>query len=226
MNRNGELVNGEYYHIYNRGSEKRIVFSDKSDYKRAISLISYYQYLNPPVKYSFFIRFPSDEQSIITNKLSIKNSVLITIVAYCLMPNHFHLILKQNTDSGISKFMSNFQNSYTKYYNTKHDRVGPLFQGAYKLVRIENDEHMVHLSRYIHLNPVTSFVIKPDHLFRYQWSSVNEYVSETQSENGLCDKKLILSHFSDSNKYSTFLTEYIDITQELHALKKLIFDES
>ena len=83
------------------------------------------------------------------------------------MPNHFHLLLKQTIDNGISHFLSKFTNSYTKYFNTKYNRVGPVFQGVFKSVHIESDEQLMHLSRYIHLNPVVSAVVEKQNLLSY-----------------------------------------------------------
>lgn len=84
----------------------------------------------------------------------------LEIISYCLMPNHFHLLVKQVIDHGIVKCLNNFSNSYTRYFNIRHDRVGPLFQGRFKAVRIETDEQLLQVSRYIHLNPVASSLIE------------------------------------------------------------------
>ena len=98
------------------------------------------------------------------------------------MGNHFHFLIKQASDNGISKFMANFTNSYTKYFNTKHQRVGPLFQGVFKAVHVDSDEQLIHLSRYIHLNPVMGFVIKAEELKDYKWFSYPNYIGKQDVE--------------------------------------------
>lgn len=114
------------------------------------------------------------------------------------MPNHFHLLLKQTKENGISKLVANFQNSYTRYFNLKNERVGPLFQGVFKALRVKTDEQLIHVSRYIHLNPYSSSVIKSfEELKRYPWSSVEEYlhpqtkkISFRQPEEWGCGERL------------------------------------
>src|SRR3972149_10552818 len=160
------FVNGQYYHIYNRGVEKRVIFEKQWDYSRLIKTIKYYQLLGPKPKLSRFLMgsiFKPD-----TDKK------IVDIICYCLMPNHFHFLLRQVQDGGISEFVSKFSNSYTKYYNVKYKRVGPLLQGEFKAVLIESDEQLIHVSRYIHLNPIASFLIKD--LNEYRWSSYKEYI--------------------------------------------------
>jgi putative transposase len=107
---------------------------------------------------------------------------IVDIIAYSLMPNHFHLLLKQNKEKGVATYVANFVNAYTKYFNTKHERSGPLFQGVFKAVYVETDEQLVHLTRYIHLNPVASSLIAQEHLPTYQWSSYPAYLATTEND--------------------------------------------
>lgn len=138
------------------------------------------------------------------------------------MPNHFHFLLKQKIDHGISNFISNFTNSYTKYFNTKYDRVGPLFQGLFKAVLVESEEQLIHLSRYIHLNPVTSSLVKPEDLQNYYWSSYPEYVDLL--EDSLTNKHLILDFFPSIDKYKEFVLDQVDYAKKLEFIKHLILD--
>src|SRR3989344_6077012 len=140
------FINNHFYHIYNRGSEKRPIFENQRDYQRFLKTLIYYQIEGPKPRFS---KFPS----LAITKLD-ENRKLVEILAYCLMPNHFHLLLKQVRDKGITEFLSNLSNSYTKYYNTKYNRVGHLFQSEFKAVIMESNEQLLHVSRYIHLNPL------------------------------------------------------------------------
>lgn len=140
------------------------------------------------------------------------------------MPNHFHFLLRQLVENGIPKFISNFENSFTRYFNTKHERVGPLFLDQFKGVRIETDEQLFHVSRYVHLNPYTSYVVKDlEVLKRYPWSSFSEYLVENQ--NGICEKETILSFFKNKKAYEQFVIDRADYQRELHKIQHLLLEE-
>ena len=142
------FVKGQYYHIYNRGVEKRTIFKNRFDHRRFIKTVLYYQLEGPKPKFSNFFNYQLFKPDF--------DKKIVDIVCYCLMPNHFHFLLKQLRDGGITEFVSKITNSYTKYFNTKDKRIGPLFQGEFKSVLVESDEHLMHISRYIHLNPLVS----------------------------------------------------------------------
>ena len=118
------FANNEYYHIYNRGVDKRSIFLDDRERVRFMTRMSDY----------------SQDR--------------VTVVAHCLMDNHYHLLLQQNSDSGVSKFMQRLGNSYTKYFNRKNDRCGRLFESKYKSRHVYYEAYLVHLIRYIHMNPL------------------------------------------------------------------------
>jgi len=128
--------NEHIYHIYNRGVEKRKIFTSNRDYQRFIQSFIYYTFAENKLRFARFR--PVDMFTL--------NKKRVEILAYCLMPNHFHLILRQISDGGISNSIGQLSNSYTKYFNTKYKRVGPLFQGNFKAVWIENTEQLVHVS--------------------------------------------------------------------------------
>ena len=136
------------------------------------------------------------------------------------MPNHFHFLLKQLRDDGITEFASKLTNSYTKYFNTKHTRVGPLFQGEFKAVLIESDEQLLHLSRYTHLNPLVSYLTK--NLNSYEWSSYGEYAG---NQPGICAKKDVLAFFNSPNKYSQFVMDQADYGATLNFIKHQLLEE-
>lgn len=119
--------------------------------------------------------------------------------------------------------MSNFQNSYARYFNTKSKRISPLWQGQFKAVRIEDDNQLLHISRYIHLNPYTSFVVKNlKALLQYQWSSLSEYLNPATG--GICSKEIILSQFGNLDDYQKFILDQADYQRRLEGIKHLILD--
>ena len=158
-------------------------------------------------------------------KLKAQRKFLVEIIALCLMPNHFHLLLRQRTNEGISKFTSNFTNSYTRYFNIKNERTGPLFQGKFKAVRIETDEQLWHVSRYIHLNPYASHVIKTlKDLEDYPYSSFPEYIGKSKTE--FYDKEIILNQFKDKKSYKKFVLDQADYQRKLEVIRRLLLEES
>lgn len=221
VNRKLVFANGEYYHVFNRGVEKRVTFTSKREYIRAIDTLKYYRYHNLPIKYSKYVALEAKKRaSFLINLNSFK--LQVEIIAYCLMPNHFHFLLKQKEEGGIASFVSKFTNSYTKYFNTKHERVGPLFQGVFKAVRIEDDEQLIHTSRYIHLNPVVGFLVTPEDLTNYAWSSFSEYMIST--EGGFINTEEILTFFKGNNEYKKFVLDQVDYSRELKKIEHLIFE--
>jgi len=152
----------------------------------------------------------------------IDSGKIIEVVAYCLMPNHFHLLLKQKKEVGIATYVANFVNAYTKYFNTKYQRTGPLFQGIFKAVYVETDEQLIHLTRYIHLNPVASSLIKPDALATYPYSSYGVYLQNTSSD--LIEHDTIKSIRALVPDYETFVRDQIAYAKELEKIKHLSFE--
>ena len=210
------IVTGEIYHIFNRGVEERDIFLSEKDYQRFLDTMVYYQ-----------IGDVSPRFSLRSNKLktSAQNSVetkLVEVICYCLMPNHFHLLLKQFSEDGIANFIGRVANSYARYFNTKNKRTGHLFQSPYKAVRIESDEQLVHVSRYIHLNPLVSGIIKdtPSH----KWSSYRSYLEEEVE--GFCAAKEVLDYFPKPRgiNYQKFVLDQVDNARKLGLIKYLAID--
>lgn len=217
------LVTDEIYHVINRGISYQPIFNNKRDYSRAIETMLYYQNQTPPIKYSRFLRLSKTERKEIIESLIKQKKFLVEIISYCLMPNHFHLILKQITDNGISKFISNFCNSYIRYFNTKNKRKGPLLEGKFKAKRVETEEQLLHLDRYIHLNPYSSHLIKNfKDLENYSFSSFPEYLGKVKTN--FCSKELILSHFKNVASYQKFIFDQADYQRELQQIKHLILE--
>jgi putative transposase len=185
MERKIKLVQGECYHIYNRGVDKRIVFSNGYDYQRFILLLHVLN-TNKNLK----IRDLLKENSL-DELLKIKNKdPIVAIGAYCLMPNHFHLLITPLMESGISKFMLKLQTSYSMYFNIKNKRDGALFQGVFKSQHLNTDEYLKYIYSYIHLNPAKlkdknwkefgpkDFTSLKEFVLNYKYSSIGEYVKD------------------------------------------------
>lgn len=198
---NPTFFSGGYYHIYNRGVEKRNVFTDTGDYSRFLETMDFYRKIPSPMKLSDFRRGTVKLKEIKTQP----QTELVKILCYCLMPNHFHFLIQAKTETGISTFMRKTTNSYTRYFNTRHKRVGSLFQGVFKAKLIETNEYLLQLSKYIHRNPFPLDVWEGK---SYPYSSYRNYLSGQQ--HAFCDIGFILSYFSDSNptlSYKSFVEE-------------------
>lgn len=204
------LVNGQVYHVFNRGVEKRDVFTDKREYAHFLEAAEYYQQVSPLTKFS-----QADEGE----RENLSDNKLIEVIAYCLMPNHFHFLLKQTNDNGISTFIRRLINSYTRYFNTKNERVGSLFQGPFKAIRIESDEQLLHITRYIHLNPLVGYLVKD--LRNFKWSSYFMYIG--LEDNKLCKREEI-ERLISLKGYEQFVRDQIDYAKQLENIKRLALD--
>lgn len=216
------LATNEFYHVYNRGVARQPTFLTKWDYQQTILALSYYRFRNPPLKLSRFKELPQEQREKYLSELNNKGEKLVDIISFAFMPNHFHLLLKQAADGGISKFLSQVTNSYTRYFNTKHKRVGPLFQGTFKAVHVETDEQLIHLSRYIHLNPLVTFLVKEKDFLSYPWSSLPDYL---RGESTLVEIEPVLSHFASPRAYQKFVLDQADYAKELEEIKHLVIEE-
>lgn len=207
------LATGEYYHIFNRGTDKKTIFTSANEYKRFIDLLQFYQY-QKSVRFSYFSK--EERNKLIKEK---SGEQLVEIICYCLMPNHYHLLLKQRADEGISRFIRVITISYAKYFNTIHDRSGILFQGNFKAIRIEDNDQLLQLSRYIHLNPLTGFVT--ENIDDWVWSSFHEY---TSSKAGMCDRTIVFDQFKKKGDYLHFIENNNNFQKDLSALDNLLID--
>lgn len=220
-NRKIVFRNGEIYHVFNRTIERKHIFVNKRDSLRAKDIIRFYQHKDIPLKFSKLLQLPLEIRNKILRELY-KSQRIVDIIAFCFMPNHFHFLLKQNLDKGISTFISNFTNSYTRFFNTKYDRTGPLMQGVFKAVHIENDEQLVHVSRYIHLNPVVHSLIEIDELSSYPLSSYPEY--QSTSTNGVVNTEIIMGMFKSRVDYDNFVRDQENYAKKLEEIKYLLMD--
>ena len=227
MQRRDSLIVGEYYHIYNRGVNKNLIFNDQNDYYRFIK--------------SIFL-FNSDkslEIGAVSRGNTYRNvffvdrgNQLVDIGAYCLMPNHFHFLIKQKVDNGISIFFKKVLTGHSMFYNKKYKRTGPLFEGRFKSKLISNDEYLSYLFAYIHLNPVKiqnpswkdEGIDDPSaaeaFLRDYRFSSYNEYANnKPRPEERIINKKEFPEYFDSCKEFRNFMNNWLNYKEEFEILE-------
>lgn len=214
------FANDEYYHVYNRSIGKEQIFVSKRDLDRAIDLLDYYR--KPQrMRYSYFRKLTLDTRASYIHYNN-RQSPLIDVISFAFMPNHYHLLIKQKITSGITNFISNFQNSFAKYYNLKNNRSGGLFQNSFKAKRVETDEEFLHVSRYIHLNPVTNFVLSFKGLKSYSWTSFNWIVNPERNRFIVSDD--LIGQFQSRKSYIQFVADQEDYQRKLEIIKHLVLE--
>ncbi len=203
--RKTSIAQGEYYHIFNRGNNKQVIFFDKKDKIRFLFLIIYFQayifFENIGRQVSYFIKnevFNIDRD--LEKKLLNKRNV--ELINFVLMPNHFHLTLCEFKEGGISQYMQRVLCAYTKYFNIKYKKSGHVFQGPYKAVNIENNNQLLYLSTYIHCNPREIPEWKNKECI-YPWSSCQDYLKNNRWGE-LLKQDIILKQFSSKKEYDNF----------------------
>ncbi|MEK7576463.1 MAG: transposase [Patescibacteria group bacterium] len=212
MNRDFQFSVGELYHIYNRGNDKRNIFLNEVNYSRFVKLLFLCNGTSsivfksiPPAKLFHFKR----------------GSQLIDIGAYCLMPNHFHLLVKEKVENGISDFMKKLSTAYSMYFNLKYRRTGKLFEGAFKAKHISEDEYLKYLYAYIHLNPIK--LIEPKwketgikdkkqaaaYLKKYRFSSYLDFMGQSREEKYILNRNEFPKYFTKPTNFSALINEWL-----------------
>ena len=201
------LVNDEYYHIYNRGVDKRAIVMDIYDSERFVqSMIDFNstETIGSVYEYSF-----------VKEKYENKDDTLVEIIAYCLNPNHFHLLLKQVVDNGISKYMHRLSTGYTNYFNLRYKRSGSLFQGKYKFKHIEDNDYLLHLSAYVNLNYKVHQLGSPTpKLVRTSWGQYCNLKQNKKEATVKCSTSIVLSQFKSTQDYADFALDSVKSTIE------------
>ena len=175
------------------------------------------------MRFSHFKRLSADDRKSSLNSLYKKGDHIVEIYAFAFMPNHYHFLIKQIEDKGISNFLRIIQNGYAKYLNTKEKRSGSVFQQMFKVVRIEQDAQLLHVARYIHLNPLTSYVLKDEKdLEKYPWNSFADYLSANPRV--FVNTKLLGKLHSSKNKFKAFTLSQLNYQRNLEKIKHLLFD--
>ena len=203
-----KFVPKEFYHIYNRGTDKREIFLDKED------VLRFYQYLtelnSEEVIGSLYQE--SFRKKKLRSLASKKTKKLVNIIAYCLNQNHFHFILEQVADDGIQKFMHRLGTGYTNYFNNKNERTGGLFQGTYKAKHILLNEYLLHLAVYVNLNDRVHKGMNKPWMKELPFSSFKEYAGI--QEKGICKKDIILGQFKDRKAFIKHCNEILPIIKK------------
>ncbi len=204
------------YHVYTKSIAGFKIFLNDADYIRILKLLRFYQF-NPKIKFSYYERLKNKIKNYYNQSKS-KNP-LVNIIAYCIMPTHIHLVLEELSEMGISEYMRKVLDSYTRYFNKKIKRKGPLWEGRIKKVPVLSDEQLLHLTRYVHLNPTSAGLVEKPEDWKY--SSYREYI-------GLEDKRIcIINKFFDfsEKEYKKFVEDRIDYQRSLEVIKHLILED-
>ncbi len=150
------IITDEIYHVFNKSSDRKNIFTYSADNREFENILNYYRHVYTPIRYSRYKESSLQRKNEINTQFHIDNEWIADILAYCIMPTHYHLLLKQRTDGGISKYIGITQNAYTRYFNTKYHRKGHLFVHEFRAVWISTEEQLKHMMRYINLNPYSS----------------------------------------------------------------------
>jgi putative transposase len=226
MQRKESFVEGEFYHLYNRGNSKQIIFLDDYDRDRFMKLL----YLCNSKKSIDF------REDIVRRKVDVwefkKGEPLVSIGAWVLMPNHFHLLITvpksenlKSKDQNVSIFMQKFFTSYSKYFNAKHGRTGGLFETNFKSSMADSDKYLKYLFSYIHLNPVKlidknwkengikDIVKAKKFLANYEWSSYQDYLGKERVENKILTKKDFPGYFDDIQIFEEEISDWLSFSE-------------
>lgn len=224
------FVGDQIYHVYNRGVEKRTIFEDEKDYFRFMHNLFEFNDSAPAGKFSDkkldkIKTSTKDKLAEVAPPNVKKRELLVEILAFCLMPNHYHLILKQKKDKGIVDFMRKIGTGYSMYFNQKNERVGSLFQNRFKATVVDTDQYFLQLSRYIHLNPIgiitdqenPTWPTKYKFLKQYRWSSLPDYLNINNFAS-ITSRDLLNGFFQNQDDHKTFLAqateeEFADISE-------------
>lgn len=219
MLRKHPFVVGEYYHIYNRGIDKRVIFKSDSDYRRFMMLL-YVANSEEPSKLDNLLHILHKKYEEI---FSVKRGKpLVSIAAWCLMPNHFHILIRENVEGGTTKFMKKLGTAYSMYFNARYKRTGSLFGGLFKSKIIKDDRYLKHLFGYISLNPLDlefpeweGLIDKNeskawrDFLNKYSYSSFFDYIGISRSENNILSREDFPKYFLTSKEFEDFVESYL-----------------
>ena len=227
------FANDNFYHVYNRGTDKRKIFQDQEDHQRFIHDLFEFNDANSVI--NILRRFTTRTDGSPTSyQVRKPRKLLVDVVSFCLMPNHYHLLLRQRKDGGLSKFIQKLGTGYTHYFNQKYQRSGVLFQGKFKAIHITDDEYLTHLSRYIHLNPlelkypeykekgIKDWSAAATYLGSYHWSSYLDYIG-IPTYPSVTHRDFLLQYFDGQPlKYEKFVREWT--TKSFHKISNFSLD--
>ncbi|KKU53188.1 MAG: hypothetical protein A3F26_01545 [Candidatus Ryanbacteria bacterium RIFCSPHIGHO2_12_FULL_47_12b] len=212
------FAKGEYYHIYNRGVDKRSIFVRMQDVERFLRCMVAFNTVEP-IGSLYQQSFEHKRLNTKNTKNSKKESPLVNVICYCLNPNHFHMILEEAENKGIEKYMHRLGTGFTRYFNETYKRTGSLFQGPYKVVHVSSNEYLLHVSAYVNLNhrvhQLSGLATK---LVRTSWQ---EYIGKRSGVANVCKKEIVLDQFKNIAEYKDFAESSLgDILK-----RKVLFNE-
>ena len=212
MARKIELANGSYYHIFNRGVEKRDIFPEKEDLDRFFQSMTEFNQIIPigSIYQNHFHKNKSEAPLL-------KKDKLVDFVCYCLNPNHYHFILRQASEDGIARFMHRLGVGFTNYFNQKYKRSGVLFQGPFKAVHVDNNEYLLHLSVYVNLNNKVHRL--GNGVSKSSWE---EFIEKDKMN--FCEKDIILGQFKNLRECQKFAETSLEWIKENKEAKKLLME--
>lgn len=207
-----KFVNNHFYHIFNRGVDKREIFSTPDDLARFLQGIDEFNVIRP-IGSIFQNSFNPLRSS------TPKEGKLVNFICYCFNPNHYHFLLEQIADNGIEKFMQRLGTGYTNFFNNKNKRSGSLFQGRYKSILVDSNEYLLHLSSYINLNDKVHQLGSST-----SKSSWGEYVQGSYDDFNFCEKDIILGQFDNKEEYKNFAEKSLENIRERKEMEKLLLE--
>jgi len=214
------FVNANIYHIFNKTIDQKRVFQSDKYSQEFYQRLIYYRSTNSTRSYSDIDKLNKETQEIINQDIFIEKDYQIKVLSYSFMPNHYHFLLEQCQDDGISGFVSKVTNSFTRYYNLKNQRKGQLFLKDFKAVLIRTDEQLIHTSRYIHLNPYSGGVVNNlDELVKYDKSSFPNYLGLKNDK--LVSSERIMSSFKNIDEYKNFVFDRAEYQREIEDFKHI-----
>ncbi|MDD4202698.1 MAG: hypothetical protein PHQ52_04450 [Candidatus Omnitrophica bacterium] len=204
------FYNEGVFHITSKSIENYKIFRNSSDFFRFKELLKYYNHSNVPISYSRFLEYKLKNFKVTFENEIFNSQPIVSILTYCLMDTHIHIILRQKKDKGITNFCTKVFQSFSLYFNHKYKRKGPLWSGKFNDTHIESEEQLFHDIAYIHLNPVTAYMVEDPGDWKY--SSHHEYLNK--KNNGICD-------IIEIPDYKSFVLERIEYFRERARLKNL-----
>lgn len=212
MERKFKFSVGEFYHLYNRGNSKAKIFLDNSDKQRFLKLLFICNDIKPVVFKTI--------QGLPLEKIE-KGDAIVDLGAYCLMPNHFHILIREKIEKGISVFMSKLLTAYSMYFNKRYERTGKLFEGAFRATHIDDNEYLKYLFSYIHLNPIKNIDSEwkengvtdkekvKQYLEKYKYSSYLDYLGCDRKEKIILNQKVFPRYFENFGEFEDFISTWL-----------------
>ena len=226
-------VIGEIYHIYNRGIEQRNIFLDDDDRLRFIHDLFEFNDENPTINLAYHFGQKQSKEVGLPKIERVPRKLLIDLLIFCLMPNHFHLMIKQQKEGGITAFMRKLGTGYTNYFNKKYERVGGLFQGRFKANLISEEAHFIHLPFYIHTNSLdliygssTSIDWRKqvEFLENYRWSSFPDYIGKKNFPS-VTSRKFLLEFWGGEKAYQKETEKWLrERDQNIEKVKEIALE--